>query len=564
MERIWLKSYPPGVPAEINARRFASVGEMFEHSCERFGAFPALESFGCAIGYGALEKLTRDFGAFLQKDLRLAPGDRIAIMLPNLLQYPVALFGALRAGLTVVNVNPLYTAPELAGQLADAKPAAILVLENFARRLQDALREAPVPHVITTQTGDLLPGARRLLVNLAVKYIRRMVPAWRIPGAVPLRAALRRGAGKTLEHVAAGPDDVAFLQYTGGTSGRPKGAILTHGNVVANVEQTLAWVRGALRDGEETVVTALPLYHAFALTANLLLFVRLGGRNLLIADPRDLTGLVAALAASRFTAITGVNTLFAALLDTPGFGRVRAANRGALKVAIAGGMSVQRPVAERWRQAMGVPLIEGYGLSEASPIVCANPLDARAFSGKLGLPLPSTEVAILDESGAELAPGESGEICVRGPQVMRGYWNLPEETAAAFAPGGWLRTGDIGRLDAAGYVEFLDRRKDVIVVSGFKAYPTEIENVALLHPGVRDAGAVGVPDAHSGEAVVLCVIRRDPGLTEEALHDHCAARLARYKMPRRILFVERLPKSTIGKVLRRELRADLAREHAHG
>jgi long-chain acyl-CoA synthetase len=562
VDRIWLKSYPPGVPAEIDARRFASLGEMFENSCARFREFPALESFGSALSFGALERLARDFGAFLQKGLQLAPGDRIAIMLPNLLQYPVVLFGALRAGLTVVSVNPLYTAPELAQQLTDAKPAAIVVLENFAQRLEEALREAPVPRVITTQTGDLLPGAKRLFYNFAVKYIRRMVPAWRIPGAVPLRVALRRGARETLDRASVGPDDIAFLQYTGGTSGRPKGAILTHGNMLANVEQTLAWVRGALRDGEETVVTALPLYHSFALTANLLVFVRIGGRNVLIADPRDLAGLVATLAGTRFSAITGVNTLFAALLDAPGFERVSAASRGTLKVAIAGGMAVQRPVAERWQRAMGVPLLEGYGLSEASPIVCANPLDARGFSGKVGLPLPSTEIAILDEAGAEAPPGESGEICVRGPQVMRGYWNLPEETAAAFAPGGWLRTGDIGRVDAAGYVELLDRRKDVIVVSGFKAYPTEIENVALQHPGVKDAGAVGVPDEHSGEAVVLCVVKRDTGLTEKALHDHCAARLARYKMPRRILFVDRLPKTTIGKVLRRELRAELA--HGHG
>jgi long-chain acyl-CoA synthetase len=562
VRRIWLNAYPPGIPAEIDARRFASLGEMFECSCSSFRDLPALESFGAVISYGVLERLARDFGAFLRKGLSLAPGDRVAIMLPNLLQYPVALFGALRAGLTVVNVNPLYTAPELAQQLADAKPAAIVVLENFAHRLQDALRDAPVPHVITTQTGDLLPGAKRLFYNFTVKRVRRMVPAWRIDGALALRTALRRGARAALERSPVGPGDIAFLQYTGGTSGRPKGAILTHGNMLANVEQTRAWVRRALRDGEETVVTALPLYHAFALTANLLLFVRLGGCNLLIADPRDLRGLVATLARTRFSAITGVNTLFAALLDTPGFERVGAANRGALKVAIAGGMALQRTVAERWQRAMGVPLLEGYGLSEASPIVCANPVDARGFSGKVGLPLPSTEVAILDETGAEALPGEAGEICVRGPQVMRGYWNLPEETAAAFAPGGWLRTGDIGRIDERGYVELLERRKDVIVVSGFKAYPTEIENAALLHPGVKDAGAVGVPDEHSGEAVVLCVVKRDAELTERELHDHCAAHLARYKMPRRILFVDRLPKTTIGKVLRRELRAELA--HAHG
>lgn len=565
MERIWLSSYPSGVPAEAEVRRFASLVGMFEHSCERFRDHVAFESFGTSITYGDVDRLSRGFAAYLQKELHLAPGERIAIMLPNLLQYPVALFGALRAGLTVVNVNPLYTAPELAHQFNDAKPAAVVVLENFAHVLQQALRDAPVAHVITTQMGDLFPVHRRLFFNFAVKYLKRMVPAWRIPRAVPFRAALGSGANASLENVATGPEDIAFLQYTGGTTGRAKGAILTHGNMVANLEQTLAWVRQVLVDGEETVITALPLYHVFALTANLLMFVRLGGRNVLIANPRDLPAFIATLAGTRFSVITGVNTLFAALLDAPGFERVRTANAGALKLAIAGGMSVHRTVASRWKQAMGVPLIEGYGLSEASPIVCANPLDLAEFSGKLGMPVPSTDVIIVDEQGKEAPLGEAGEICVRGPQVMRGYWNQPEENGQVFAPGGWLRTGDIGRMDERGYVEFVDRRKDVIVVSGFKAFPAEIEDVALLHPGVRDAGAVGVPDERSGEAVVLCVVKRDAALTEAVLLEHCAARLARYKMPSRVEFRDELPKSPIGKILRRRLRDELSRSlRTHG
>ena len=561
MEKIWLKSYPSGVPAEIDARRYRSLKHLFEHSCERFRDVTAFTSMGATMSFGELDRLSRNFGAWLQNALGLASGERVAIMLPNLLQYPVVLFGALRAGLTVVNVNPLYTARELAAQLADSRPAAIVVLENFAHTLEAALAEAPVRNVVTTQVGDLLPQPRRWLVNLVVKRLKRMVPRWRIAGAVALREALARGGGEGLDDVEVGPEDIAFLQYTGGTTGVAKGAILTHRNMVANVLQTAAWIGGTLKEREETVVTALPLYHIFALTANLLVFLQLGGNNVLIANPRDLRGFIAELKRTRFTAITGVNTLFAALLDAPGFDAVRAANRGALKIAVAGGMAVQRSVAERWQRAMGVPLVEGYGLTEASPIVCANRFDAPEFTGKLGLPLPSTEVAIHDERGVELAPGETGEICVRGPQVMRGYWNHPPEIEDAFTPQGWLRTGDLGRMDERGYVEFVDRRKDVIVVSGFKAYPAEIEDVAMLHPGVKDAGAAGVPDARSGEAVALYVVKRDPGLTAEALREHCAKYLTGYKRPREIVFRDSLPKSPIGKVLRRRLREERASAH---
>jgi long-chain acyl-CoA synthetase len=483
----------------------------------------------------------------------------MAIMLPNLLQYPVALFGALRAGLTVVNVNPLYTASELRHQLADSGATAIVVLENFARTLQEALPGTAVRFVLATQVGDLFPRPKRWLVNLAVKYLKRMVPRWRVPGAVPLREALAQGAARALDDAGVSPGDIAFLQYTGGTTGVAKGAILTHGNVVANIEQVAAWAAGTLREGAETVITALPLYHIFALTANLLVFVKLGGANVLITNPRDIAGFVAELQETRFTAITGVNTLFNALMNAPGFEAVAAANRGTLKLAVAGGMAVQGSVAERWQKATGVPLVEGYGLTEASPNVCANRFDAGKFSGKLGLPLPSTEVAILAEDGKEMALGEIGEIGVRGPQVMQGYWKAPEQTAGAFTMDGWLRTGDMGRMDERGYVEFTERKKDVIIVSGFKAYPAEIEDVAMLHPGIKDAGAVGVPDERSGETVALFVVRRDPGLSAEALLAHCAKYLTGYKLPRRIEFREQLPKSPIGKILRRQLREEAAR-----
>jgi long-chain acyl-CoA synthetase len=557
--KIWLGSYPAGVPAEVDVRAFPSLKDMFERSCARFRDKPAFTNMGVALTFDEVDRLSAQFAAYLQKVLVLERGTRVAIMLPNLLQTPVCLFGALRAGMTVVNVNPLYTATELAHQLADSGAAAIVVLENFAHTLEQALPRTQVRHVVTTQVGDLFPGLKRSLVNFVVKRVRHMVPEWRIPGRVTLPDALAAGARKALERLELGADDVAFLQYTGGTTGRAKGAILTHGNLVANVEQTAAWIGGTLKEGEETVITALPLYHVFALTANLLVFMKIGGRNVLITNPRELPRFVAELKRNRFTAITGVNTLFSALLDAPGFDEVRAANADALKVAVAGGMAVQRTVAERWQRVMQVPLVEGYGLTETSPIVCANRLDATEYTGKLGLPVPSTEVAILDEAGNEVALGEIGEICVRGPQVMRGYWNQPEETAKVFTADGWLRTGDMGRMDAGGYVEFTDRSKDVIVVSGLKAFPTEIEDVVMRHPGVKDVGAVGMPDARTGEAIALFVVRRDPGLTAQALREHCAQHLTGYKRPKLIEFRDELPKTPIGKVLRRQLKEEAAR-----
>lgn len=563
MEPIWLRYYPAGVPAEIDIFRFASLKDMLEQSCERYSRRPAFTNMGVALTYGELDRLSRNFGAYLQA-LGLRRGDRVAIMLPNLLQYPVALFGALRVGMVVVNVNPLYTARELQHQLTDSGAVAIVVLENFAHTLQEVVATTAVRHIITTQVGDLFPPLRRRLVNFAIKWIKRMIPRWQLPSAIDFKMALKQGARQTLADVSLTHEDMAFLQYTGGTTGVAKGTILTHGNMVANVEQTSAWISGTLKEGEEVLITPLPLYHIFALTANLLTFVKWGANNVLITNPRDIPRFVSELRKTRFSAITGVNTLFNLLLNAPGFDKVRQANAGALKVAVAGGMAVQRSVAERWQQAMGVPLIEGYGLTEAAPIVCANPLDAKAFSGKIGMPLPSTRVAIKDEAGRELPPGEVGEICVQGPQVMRGYWNMPEETALVLGPDGWLRTGDMGMMDDHGSIQFIDRCKDVIVVSGFKVYPTEIEDVVMLHPGVKEVGAVGVPDEKSGEVVKLYLVKKDPSLTTDAVMAHCRANLTPYKVPKYVEFRDTLPKSNIGKILRRTLKdenAPSARAH---
>lgn len=524
---------------------------LAEASFARWRDRPAFTSLGTTLTYREVDERSAAFGAFLRLELGLAPGERVALVLPNLLQYPVALLGVLRAGLVAVNVNPLYTAAELAFQLADSGAAAVLVLESFAHTVEHALAGTTVRHVITTQVGDLFPAPKRWAANFAFKRKHKPAP-FHLPRAVPFRHALRRR--RALPEAIVRGEGIALLQYTGGTTGRPKGAVLTHAGIAANVEQTAGWIAGVLEEGAETVITALPLYHIFALTANLLVFMRLGGRNVLIADPRDMKSFIRTLERTRFSAITGVNTLYAALLDQPRFARL---DFSALKLAVAGGMAVQRAVAERWQRLTGTTLIEGYGLTEASPIVCCNPAAAREFSGRLGLPVPGTEVTIRDAHGAELARGEIGEICVRGPQVMRGYWNAPEETALAFFADGALRTGDLGRIDERGYVEFVERRKDVIVVSGFKAYPSEIEAVALAHPGVKDAGAIGVPHPKSGEAVVLFVVKRDPELTAAALAEHCAKRLAPYKRPARIVFRDSLPKSALGKVLHRELKAGL-------
>jgi len=557
-DRVWLASYPPGVPAEVDWHATPSLKHLVERSCSRFADKPAFASLGVTLSYREFERRSRDFAAWLQR-LGLDKGERVAVMLPNSLQHPVVVTGALRAGMTVVNVNPLYTAAELRHQLQDSGASVIVVLENFAHTVQEARSGTALRHVVVTQIGDLFPARMRWPVNFVLRRGKHAVPPYAIEGAWHLRSALRHGAESALREVEVGPDDVAFIQYTGGTTGRPKGATLTHGNLVANVEQVIAWTTGLLNEGEETIVTALPLYHVFALTGNLLVFMRLGGRNVLIPDPRDMKRFIDVLRHTPFTAITGVNTLFNALMNADGFDAVAAARRDQLKLAVAGGMALQPAVSERWQQAMGRPIIEGYGLSETSPMVCANPVSASRCTGKLGLPVPSTEVAILDDEGMPLPLGETGEIGVRGPQVMRGYWNKPQETAQVITPDGWLRTGDIGRMGPDGYVQFVDRKKDIIVVSGMKAFPQEIDDAVRLHPGIEDAAAVGVLDERSGESVMLFVVRRDPGLTEQAVRLHCEQNLAPYKRPRRIEFRSELPRTPIGKVLRRALKDEATR-----
>ncbi len=551
VDKIWLDSYAEGVPAQIDAERYASLAELLQDSVERFGERPAFANMGKTLSFDELDVLTGDFAAFLQSRLGLSKGDRLAIMMPNLLQYPVALFGALRAGLAVVNVNPLYTPRELRHQLADSGTSAIVILENFAHVLEECLAETPVETVITTRLGDLLPFPKSVIVNLAVKYVKQMVPAFQIANTVRFTDAISQGKAAALETVNLCHDDLAFLQYTGGTTGVAKGAMLTHGNMVANVEQATAWMGPYLSNGEETVITALPLYHIFALTGNCFAFIRIGGLNYLITNPRDMPGFVRELAKVRFTGITGVNTLFNGLLHTPGFADIDFSN---LKMSIGGGMAVQASVAEKWREVTGNTLLEAYGLTETSPTVCINPFDIEAFNGSIGLPVSSTECCIKNDDGGTLGIGDTGELCVRGPQVMKGYWGRPEETRACVESDGWFHTGDIAYFDERGFVYLVDRKKDMILVSGFNVYPSEIEEVVSGHPDVLEVGAIGVPDDQSGEAVKIIVVKRSPGLTEESLDEYCRANLTAYKCPKQVVFVNDLPKSNVGKILRRELR----------
>jgi len=553
MERIWLSHYPPGIPADVDVHEFASLTDVLLRSCQRFSELPAYSNMGASMTYAALDRSSRDFAAYLQQSLGLHRGDRVAVMMPNLLQYPVALFGILRAGMVVVNVNPQYTVPELEHQLKDSGAAAIVVLENFAHTLQAVLERNPKLNlaVITTEVGDMFPVVKELLTNVVVKYVKHMVPAWKIAGATEFNAALRAGHGQDVQDMPLSHDDTAFLQYTGGTTGVAKGAVLTHGNLIANVQQMAAWMARDLVDGKEVFICPLPLYHVYALTSSLV-FMKLGAHTVLVTNPRDIHAYIHDLKKYPFTIIIGVNTLYRALLDAPEFADV---DTRALKLTSAGGMAVQRVVAERWKQRTGVPIIEGYGLTETSPVVISSPLDIKEWTGTIGIPIPSTLAVILDEDDNELSIGEVGEICVRGPQVMPGYWNRPDETEKVFTRDGWFRTGDLGYMDEGGYFKITDRKKDIIVVSGFKVFPNQIEDVVALHPGVTEAAAIGVPDERSGEAVKVVVVRKDPALTEQALLEHCRQHLTGYKMPKIVEFrSEPLPKSNIGKILRRQLR----------
>jgi long-chain acyl-CoA synthetase len=552
MEKIWLRHYPPGIPSEIDFGQYRSIGELFESSTRKFRDRPAYTNMGRTISFGDLDRLSRDFGAWLQAK-GLAKGTRIAVMMPNCLQYPACLFGTLRAGGVVVNVNPLYTPRELEHQLKDSGAEAIVVLENFVHVLQQVIARTSVKHVVVAALGDML-GAKGVIVNFVVRHVRKMVPPWEIAGAVRFNAVIEEGKRLEFARVAIDHEDVAFLQYTGGTTGVSKGAVLSHRNILANLEQAAAWLKPWMKEDEpQAIITALPLYHIFSLTANCLLMMKAGGCNILITNPRDIPGLVKELRRHKFTMFTGVNTLFNALMNHPDFARI---DFSRLKVALGGGMAVQKAVADRWKKLTGCTLVEAYGLSETSPGVTINPLDLEDYNGSIGLPIPSTEVVLRGEDGKEVPLGSPGELCVRGPQVMRGYWNNPGETAKVLGADGFFATGDIGVMDEKGYVRIVDRKKDMLLVSGFNVYPNEIEAVVAMHPGVLECAVIGVPDEHSGEVPKLFIVKRDSSLTEEDIRKHCEANLTGYKRPRTIEFRRELPKTNVGKILRRALREE--------
>jgi long-chain acyl-CoA synthetase len=553
MEKIWLKSYPPGVPAEIDPSQLRTLKELVEKTCAEHADRVAYVQMDAQLTYRQVDELSRAFAAWLQH-AGFAKGDRFAIMLPNTLQYPIALFGALRAGLTVVNTNPLYTAPELEHQLSDAGATGILVLENFAHVLEKVLPRTNLKRVLVTAVGDFLGFPKSLIVNFVVRHVRKQVPPWNIPQAVSFKAVLAEGKNLALAPVEVGSDDLAFLQYTGGTTGVSKGAMLSHGNVASNVLQSEAWLGTGFENNGGVLITAIPLYHIFALTGNCMLFARLGWKNVLIINPRDVPAFIRDLKKNPPNYISGVNTLFNALLHAPGFEQIDFSN---LKTALGGGMAVQATVAQRWKEATGHVLTQAWGLTETSPGACINPAGLD-FNGSIGLPISSTEIAIKDDAGKDLELGQIGEICVRGPQVMQGYWKRPDETAKVMLPGGWLRTGDVGHMDQQGFVYIEDRKKDMILVSGFNVYPNEVEAVAVSCPGILEAAAVAQPDEHSGEVVALFVVRKDPALTERDVIDCCRQSLAGYKVPKHVYFRNDLPKSNVGKILRKALRQELS------
>ncbi len=551
-ERPWLQSYPAGVPAEIDVNEFRSVAAVFDTSVAKFRDRPAYSNFGKTLTYGEADALVTQFASYLLGELQLKKGDRVAVMMPNCLQYPIAIFGILRAGLTVVNVNPLYTARELKHQLIDAEAAVLLVVDNFGDTVQQVIAETPVKQVITTGLGDMLGFPKGGIVNFVLKYVKKMVPDYDLPNAIRFKQALALGERHTLPAVEVDHDDIAFLQYTGGTTGVAKGAMLTHRNLIANMQQASAWISASgVKPGEEVIITALPLYHIFALTANGLVFMKLGGLNYLITNPRDMKGFVKELKNNRFTAITGVNTLFNGLLNTEGFDQIDFSN---LKVALGGGMAVQRAVADKWKKVTGVTLVEAYGLTKTSPAACINPLNLKDYNGAIGLPIPSTDACVKNDDGQQVPMGEVGELCIRGPQVMKGYWHRPDETAKVMDAEGWLHTGDMARMDENGFFYIVDRKKDMILVSGFNVYPNEIEDVIAMMPGVLEVAAVGAPSEKSGEVVKVVIVKKDPNLTEEQVKEFARANLTGYKHPRIVEFRKELPKTNVGKILRRELR----------
>lgn len=551
MDHIWTKSYPHGAAPEINPQAYTSLLDVFYRSVGQYSEKPALSNFGTVLSFQEWQDHSHALATYFQKVLRLPQGTRIALMLPNVLQYPIAIIGAFMAGLVVVNVNPLYTERELEHQLVDSGAEVILVLENFAHKIEHILPKTALKHVIITKIGDLFPFPKNKLFNFFMKYVKHQVPAWKIYGEIAFADALEIGRNNELEPIELLASDVAFLQYTGGTTGIAKGAILTHANMVANLEQVSSIFRFKLNPGKETIITALPLYHIFSLTANCLLFMKYGSLNVLITNPRDIKGLVEEIKRHSAFSITGVNTLFNALLHEPSFKDI---NFKGLNIALGGGTALHPKVAAQWKQTTGKSIIEAYGLTEASPAVCINPYDLDGYNGSVGLPVPSTDIAILDDNENELPLGEAGELCIKGPQVMQGYWNHPEEDAKVFTTNGWLRTGDIAKIDEKGFVYIIERKKDLIIVSGFNVYPTEVEEVLTSHPDIVEAAVVSVTDEHSGEVVKAFIVPETQSLTKEAVIQYCREQLTAYKIPKYIEFVKELPKSNVGKILRKNLR----------
>lgn len=551
MDKRWFEHYQEGVPHKIDSSQYLSLISLFKESCHLHANKCAFSNLGSEISYSELDKLSRDFAAYLQQ-LGLEKGARIAIMMPNILQYPIAIFGALRAGFVIVNTNPLYTADEVIHQMNDSEAEVIIVLANFAKTVEIALPQMPsIKHVIITQIGDLFPFVKRVIVNAVVKYIKKLVPPYKINHAVTFNYALLEGSQSTLHHVDLNHSDIAFLQYTGGTTGVAKGAILTHGNLVSNVLQAYCWISPIGIDGDDTIVTALPLYHIFSLTANCLTFLKAGAKNILITNPRDVNHFIDQIKKSKFTAFTGVNTLYNVLLNHPRFKEI---DFSRLKLSLSGGMALQKSVAMRWTELTQSRILEAYGLTETSPAVTINPMYLEGYNGSIGLPLPSTDISIRDEQGNEVPIGHSGELCIKGPQVMPGYWKRPDETAIVFTKDGYLRTGDIARMDEEGYIYLVDRKKDMIIVSGFNVYPNEVEQVIGLHPDVLEVGVVGIQDEESGERVKACIVRKNPHLTADEIIRHCREHLTAYKIPKSVEFFDELPKTNVGKILRRALK----------
>ncbi|MBS9340044.1 AMP-binding protein [Neisseria elongata] len=559
MEKLWLNSYEQGVNAEIDITQYSSISDVFRQSVEKFAHQPAFQNMGKTLTYAEVGKLAQDFASYLQNVLKLPRGERVAIMLPNLLQYPIALFGILQAGLVAVNTNPLYTPRELEHQLKDSGATTIIVLENFANTLELVLPRTQIKHVIVASVGEMFGFFKGTLMNFVLRKIKKMVPEYRISGAIPFQTTLKEGAAHTFRPVTLTREDTALLQYTGGTTGVAKGAILSHGNICANMQQAAEWIVNLLRPGKETVIAALPLYHIFALTVNLMIFTQAGSKIILITNPRDMKSFIGDMKKERVSVFVGVNTLFNGMVNQPDFATV---DFSSLKLTLGGGMATQKAVAEKWKNITGTPIVEAYGLTEASPGVCANPLNIPAYTGGIGLPIPSTEIELRDADGNEVAQGQPGEMWIRGPQVMKGYWNRPEETAKVLDSRGFLATGDIAVMDEKGWFKLVDRKKDLIVVSGFNVYPNEVEDVAASHPKVLEAACIGVSSPKTGEALKLFIVKKDESLTAEELIAFCRTELTAYKVPKDIEFRDELPKSNVGKILRRELRKEVEQNAA--